>query len=93
MLHPCTIMKARYQGTYEGAPWLALNCYPEDYPSEAHGDDITCGAFWDTVRRGVRCYDKELFGKPTVIIVGMGLTPDEAVADLRRKLDVQQEAG
>jgi hypothetical protein len=64
-----TIVSARYGGIYEPGKWLAFPCSPEAMPEEWNADDGTCMEFWRTRRHEV----------------GGGETPDEALADLRRK--------
>lgn len=54
-LHPVTIVQARYNGTYEGAPWL---CFPLEVHQLAEveqwrrwdGDETECQAFWRTAQ-------------------------------------------
>jgi hypothetical protein len=68
-LYPITIIKDRYLGTYSGAKWLAFNMYPEQvYTLDVNGDDISCNWFWS--------------GEANSYIIGKGLTPNDALADL-----------
>jgi hypothetical protein len=68
-LYPVTIIQTRYGGIYEGGPWAAFNLYPEQVPDDAVGGDIVCAPWWAD------------FGKA----VGVGTTPDAALADLEAK--------
>lgn len=71
MTYPVTIISARYGGVYEGGGWLAFNCYEEQVPEAASGDDVTCATFW------------AYYSEP----VGKGKTPNEAYNDLVKKLE------
>ena len=68
-MYPVTITPARYSGVYEGGKWVAFNLYPEDLPEAAFDDDVTCMTWWSS-------FDK---------YVGIGSTPNEALADLKIK--------
>ena len=53
-VQPATIVQARYNGDYEGAPWV---CFPvhvqrlsEPWWRDWDGDEIECQAFWTAVR-------------------------------------------
>jgi hypothetical protein len=72
-LYPVTIIQTRYGGIYEGGAWAAFNLHPEQIPDDAVGGDIVCARWWAD------------FGKA----VGVGATPDAALADL----DAKQAAG
>lgn len=72
-----TIVSARYGGIYEPGKWLAFPCWPEAMPEEWNADDGTCMEFWRTRRHEV----------------GGGDTPDEALADLRRKQEEDRRVG
>lgn len=71
---PVTIVKSRYQGSYEGGKWLALNVIYENVPRSIMCDDIACATFFDT-------YDKSN-KKKNPLKIGRGNTPDEALKDL-----------
>lgn len=49
-VYPATIVQARYNGSYEGAPWLCFPVRPgqliEPYWRGWDGDEIECAAFW-----------------------------------------------
>jgi hypothetical protein len=53
-MHPATIVQARYNGSYEGAPWLCFPLHPaqllEPRWREWDGDEGACAAFWNGVR-------------------------------------------
>jgi hypothetical protein len=68
---PRTIIRCRYGGAYEGGPWAAFPCHPEEIPGEAHGGDQVCITWW---------------ALPTMA-AGVGMTPDHALADLERIVD------
>lgn len=61
----------RHGGTYEGGQWAALPCHPDEFPPQANGDDIEL---------------RDWFTDPT-IAVGVGETPDEALAALEAVID------
>lgn len=68
-LYPVTIVTARYGGVYENAQFIAVLCHPDEMPEDITGDDIQC------------CY----FFRDYSDIVGLGGTPDSALADLTAK--------
>ena len=41
-VYPCTVISARYDGTYEGGQWLAFHCYPDQIPPGATDSDVEC---------------------------------------------------
>lgn len=49
---PVTILAARYQGTYEGAPWVAFHESPGDVHL-AHCGDTACATFFDSYRKPI----------------------------------------
>ncbi len=69
-IYPVTILMDRYSGVYSGAAWTAFNLDPEDVPTGASGCDTVCADFWED----------------TDLIVGKGLTPDDALKDLKDQL-------
>lgn len=86
-LYPVTVFTARYSGTYEGAPWIAVQTHADPAmsynPEEAHlsgcqSDDVTC----------MQWFDNNVHAP-----VGRGDTPDQAVADLARQLDIPWKPG
>jgi hypothetical protein len=68
-LYPVTILMTRYGGVYEGGAWAAFPLYPVKVPSEAFADDVTCATWWEEFAHAV----------------GVGETPDAALADLESK--------
>ena len=73
-LYPVTIVMSRYQGTYEGAPWLAFPVDSEDLAdSDYAGEDSECMIFFS------ECEERQ-------VPIGRGATPDEALANLRTTL-------
>jgi hypothetical protein len=50
--YPVTIVQARYNGSYEGAPWLCFPLHPHRLGDERwrdwSGGDIECAEFWRT---------------------------------------------
>lgn len=73
-LYPVTIIATRYGGTYERGLWAAFPISAERVPQDAVADDVTCAAWWAD------------FGTT----VGVGVTPDAALADLRAKIAAGQ---
>ncbi|TYB71228.1 hypothetical protein FXF51_01970 [Nonomuraea sp. PA05] len=69
-LYPVTIVKTRYSGSYEGGTFAAFLTEPWDVPQDAFADDRVAYGWW-----------KEHGG-----MIGVGDTPDEALASLRSKL-------
>lgn len=70
-IYPLTLVFDRYCGTYSGGKWVAWNSYPECIPEGPDEDDVSCAEFW----------------MENTQVVGLGDTPDEAINDLRTKLD------
>jgi len=71
--YPVTICPARYQGTYEGAPWLCFPVHAELLAKgqwrDWQGSDIECAEWWAEAQRE---------GWP----VGLGGSPDQAYQNL-----------
>lgn len=76
-VYPLTIIKDRYSGIYSGGVYTAWNKEADEIPIQIYCDDITCCNFWVD--------NKE--------IVGLGLTPNLAEENLRRKLELTNERG
>lgn len=76
-VYPCTIVMDRYDGTYSGGKWLALDCDPEYIPEEIGGSDPQESRFW-------RSDYNELYAKRFPI--GKGDTPNKAYEDLQKKV-------
>jgi hypothetical protein len=75
-LFPVTVVKSRYQGTYEGDRWLAFPVGVEDLAdSDYAGEDVECMCFFQ------ECDARQL-------PIGRGFTPDRALADLRKRLGI-----
>lgn len=70
-IYPVTIIATRYGGVYEGGQYAAFACATELVPPEAEGDDTDAMVFW-------RDADPRL--------VGVGATPDAALAALKANL-------
>lgn len=68
-VYPVTIIRTRYGGVYEGGVWAAFALRPDRVPPEATGDDRACMVWWEEYGAGV----------------GLGATPERALADLERK--------
>ena len=68
--YPVTIIATRYGGIYEGGAWAAFPVRAETIPPDAVGDDVTCATWW------------EVYGTT----VGIGATPNAALADLEAKI-------
>ena len=75
-IYPATIVQARYNGAYEGAPWLCFPLHPrwllEPDWREWDGDEIACEAFWRRSRS-----QQERFN-----LIGRGDSPTAAYDDL-----------
>lgn len=71
-VYPCTINSDRYGGGYSGGEWVAWAIDAEDVPAGPEGCDTSAEMFW---------------GRPgTWNPAGIGNTPNEALANLREKL-------
>ena len=86
-IYPLTVIRDRYNGTYSGASYLAFNLDSNSVPSEVHGSDVPCSYFWDLIDEGnfvkggvARDY------RDVVKYVGKGVTIEDAVIDLYRKM-------
>jgi hypothetical protein len=73
-LYPVTIITTRYGGTYEGGAWAAFPIHPERVPDDAVANDVVCVNWWGE------------YGHT----VGVGATPDAALADLEGKIAAGQ---
>ena len=73
-IYPLVIIKDRYTGTYSNGEYTAWNKFFEDIPKEIDEDDVTCYDFWHSYNG----------------IVGLGKTPNEAIEDLRKKLNAER---
>lgn len=82
-IHPVTIVQDRYSGAYATsyitgrrsnvvAIWIAWHCYPWEVPLDTLNSDIECDEFW-----------REYNGDP---VCGMGISPHEALVDLKNEL-------
>lgn len=71
VLWPIAILQDRYRGTYTGGDWIAIPQadLAEDFEATVWGDDLEC---MDWAERYIRENKR----------VGVGNTPDEALADL-----------
>ena len=74
-IYPLTIINDRYTGAYSGGEFTAWNMDYYEIPTEPAEDDVTCMLFWGT----------------TKIPVGRGETPQEAVEDLKRRLEALKD--
>lgn len=68
--YPVTIIATRFGGIYEGGAWAAFPVRAERIPADAVSDDVTCATWWED------------HGST----VGLGATPNAALADLRAKI-------
>lgn len=73
-IYPLVIIEDRYTGVYSNGEYTAWNMYFDEIPQDIDGDDVSCYDFWHS-------YDG---------IVGLGRTPNEAIEDLRKKLDAER---
>lgn len=67
-IYPCTIVKTRYTGVYEGGEWAAFFMDPHEMPPDWDGSDIECIEFWFEFGKGI----------------GIGDTPQEALDNLSK---------
>jgi hypothetical protein len=75
-LFPVTIVMSRYEGTYEGARWLAFPVGAEDLAdSDYAAEDVECMSFF------AECETRQ-------VPIGRGPTPDDALENLRTRLGV-----
>jgi len=86
--HPITLITDRYDGTYSNGAWIAFALGPNVVPMEPLADDITACGYWS----GEEILDNDgsrmVLGKDDVRhprFVGRGRTPDEAIADLKKR--------
>lgn len=70
-IYPLTIVEDRYTGVYSNGEYTAWNMYFDEIPQDIDGDDVSCYDFWHSYNG----------------IVGLGRTPNEAIEDLRQKLE------
>lgn len=70
IIYPLTIIVDRYNGCYSRGAYTAWNCYPEQIPRGPELSDVPCAHFWDKINR----------------TVGRGSTPNEALADLIKRI-------
>jgi hypothetical protein len=71
-----TIFRARYGGIYEGGRWIAYPSHPWEVPDQVHGSDIESSEWFHE-------HSDE---------VGVGDTPNEALADLRGRIERKRRA-
>lgn len=71
-IYPLTVVADRYNGCYSGGKWTAWNMYPDNLPYGPFGDDTSCLEFWSLDH---------------AFPVGIGSTPDEAIRDLKEKME------
>ncbi len=67
---PVTILATRHGGRYEGGEWAAFPYEAWDVPQDAYGGDRIAAEWWAS----------------NTSPVGVGDTPDAALADLKAKL-------
>ena len=75
--YPLTVVHDRYGGTYSGGKFLAFPREFDEIESEVCGSDPECMLYW---------HEFEDF-------VGKGATIDEAISDLRNKLQEEMDGG
>lgn len=72
-VHPATIVRARYDGAYEGASWLCFPVQVQELAGENwrnwDGDEVRCQGFW----RGAQVQE---------LLIGLGDGPAAAYDDL-----------
>lgn len=70
--YPCTIVAARYGGSYEGGKWLAFPVAHEAVPEEVDGGDLECSTWFNDTANTRQ--------------IGTGSTPDEAFDVLKIRM-------
>jgi hypothetical protein len=75
-VYPLTVVYDRYSGAYSGGKWTAWNLYPWEVPGGIYGDDCGCSDFWS--------WDFDEY------CIGIGNTPEEAIMDLKTKLETER---
>lgn len=73
-IYPLVIIEDRYTGVYSNGEYTAWNMYFDEIPQDIDGDDVSCYDFWHSYNG----------------IVGLGKTPNEAIEDLRKKLNAER---
>ena len=73
-IYPLVIIEDRYTGVYSNGEYTAWNMYFDEIPQDIDGDDVSCYDFWHSYNG----------------IVGLGRTPNEAIEDLRKKLNAER---
>lgn len=72
---PVAIFQSRYSGVYEGGTWFSVaNSDTIDMENGPYGDDESC-AEWFSINKS---------------IVGVGETPDEALQNLKFKIELKR---
>lgn len=71
---PLTVEEDRYGGIYSGGAYTAWPRRPEDVPTATSGDGEVCDLFW-------------MWARENNIMVGLGDTREEAIRDLKMKLE------
>lgn len=87
-LYPITIKADRYRGTYSGGGYQAWYCKPEDIPYDSFADDVPCARFWSEHKRKMK---DETEVTKSIILVGLGDTPNNALIDLNKKIHFRNE--
>ncbi len=83
-VYPVTIIKSRYQGSYEGAVWVAFNDEAgSEWIGRALGDDLSCGDFFRNIENKKMDMKNSFNHK---LFCGRGKTPEMAYNDLVSKI-------
>ena len=84
-IYPLTIIYDRYGGTYSSGKYTAWNQFHYAIPESIDGDDMTCGYFWwNEFKQGaMRGFMNEK------VFVGFGNTIEEAIDDLKNRLQYE----
>lgn len=72
--YPTTIVADRHGGVHSGGRWTAWPLDLADVPAQVFDDEPTCRAWWESHRRHPKG------------VIGIGATPDDALASLRSQL-------
>lgn len=81
-IYPLTVFADRYEGTYSGAEYLAIQADPGEIPEEISGSDPDCACFWSSQKKKRRLKIKS---DPVIYAaLGKGHTVNEAIDDLKK---------
>lgn len=91
-LYPVTIINDEFSATYSGGKYQAWHCesdYVEDILLPHASSDIDYANFW--ARHKEKMEDETEVIKASMILVGLGDTPNDALIDLNKKVKFRDE--